>query len=167
LKTRYGFYFDADRCIKCKSCEIACKQWKNIPAGTIKLRRVEEVNSGTFPDVQRHFLSLSCRHCAKPACIEACPTEAITQRLDGIVTVDQDKCNGCRVCLEACQFGAPQFDQDGMMRKCDMCLDRIEIGQTPICAATCPTQALRWGTTQDLAALASRRAARKIISGLT
>jgi anaerobic dimethyl sulfoxide reductase subunit B (iron-sulfur subunit) len=162
LKTRYGFYFDTDRCIKCKSCEIACKQWKGLPAGSFKLRRVEEVTRGVFPDVSRRFYSISCRHCAKAPCIGVCPTQAIYQRPDGIVLVDQDKCNGCRVCLEACQFGAPQFDDNGLMQKCDMCLDRIENGQIPACAASCPTQALSWGTTEELANVAARKAVFKI-----
>jgi anaerobic dimethyl sulfoxide reductase subunit B len=165
LKTQYGFYFDTNRCIKCKSCEVACKQWKGIQAGTVKLRRVEEVTKGVFPDVQRLFFSISCRHCAKAPCIEACPVGAIIKRPDGIVVVQQDKCNGCRICLEACPFGAPQFGEDGLMQKCDMCLDRIENGQTPMCAATCPTQALSWGTTRELADLASRKAAVRMASG--
>lgn len=160
--TRYSFYFDTDRCIKCKSCEIACKQWKGLPAGSLKFRRVEEITRGTFPDVNRKFYSISCRHCAKAPCIDVCPTQAIFQRPDGIVLVDQDKCNGCRVCLEACQFGAPQFDDDGLMQKCDMCLDRVENGQMPACASACPTQALSWGTTQELANIAVRKAAFKM-----
>jgi anaerobic dimethyl sulfoxide reductase subunit B len=158
LKTQYTFYFDPDRCIKCRACEVACQQWKGIKAGTYKLRRVEEVTTGTFPEVKRRFFSISCRHCAKAPCIAVCPTKAIIKRSNGIVIVDQDKCNGCRVCLEACPFGVPQFDEDGLMRICDMCLDRIENGQLPICAATCPTQALRWGTTAECADMAVKKA---------
>ena len=144
MKTQYSFSFDSARCIKCKACEVACKQWKGIKAGTIKLRRVEEVTTGVFPEVKRRFLSISCEHCAKARCIEVCPSKAIVKRPDGIVIVERDKCTGCRACLEACPFGAPQFGEDGLMQKCDMCLDRIENSQSPICAATCPTQALRW-----------------------
>ena len=150
MKTQYGFYFDSDRCIKCKSCEVACKQWKGIKAGTVKLRRVEEVTTGVFPEVKRRFFSISCRHCTRAPCIEVCPTKAIVKRPDGIVIVNQEECIGCKVCLEACPFGAPQFGEDGLMQKCDMCLDRIEIGQMPMCAATCPTQALRWGTPEEI-----------------
>jgi len=147
VKTGYRFYFDSDLCIKCKACEIACLQWKGIPADSIKLRRVEEITTGSFPDVKRRFLSIACEHCAKAPCLEVCPTGAISKRPDGIVIVAQDQCNGCRSCLEACPYGAPQFGDDGLMQKCDMCVDRIENGQTPICAAGCPTQALRWGET--------------------
>jgi len=164
LKTQYSFYFDSDRCIKCKACEVACKQWKGIKADTIKLRRVEEVTTGVFPEVKRRFLSISCQHCAKAPCIEACPTKAIVKRPDGIVVVERDKCIGCRACLEACPFAAPQFGEDGLMQKCDMCLDRIENGQSPICAATCPTQALRWGTQKEIADFALNTAVNNMVS---
>jgi anaerobic dimethyl sulfoxide reductase subunit B len=159
LKTQYAFYFDADRCITCQSCVVACKQWKGLRAGTFSLRRVKEITTGTFPVVTRRFASISCRHCAHAPCIEVCPTQAIVQRPDGIVVVNPADCIGCKVCLEACPFGAPQFNEDGIMQKCDMCLDRIAGGQAPICAATCPTRALRWGTVAEMAEYAAEKAA--------
>jgi DMSO reductase iron-sulfur subunit len=159
---RYGLYFESQRCIKCWACEIACKQWHGIKAGTVKLRKVMEVTTGTFPEVTRTFLAVSCRHCAKAPCITACPTGAITQRIeDGIVIVNSQKCIGCRSCLEACPFGIPQFGEDGTMQKCDMCLERIERGQLPVCVATCPTGALHWGTLQDISEIALQKSAKK------
>jgi len=150
LKTQYSFSFDSIKCIKCKACEIACKQWKGIRAGTIKLRWVEEIVSGAFPDVKRHFTSNSCRHCAQPACLEVCPVQAIVKCQDGVVIVEPEKCNGCQACLQACSFGVPQFSENGLMQKCDMCVDRIENGQIPVCVGTCPTRALRWGNLEEL-----------------
>ncbi len=163
MKTQYGFYFDTQKCIKCKSCEVACKQWKGIKAGTVKLRRVEEITEGIFPDVKRHFFSVSCRHCAKAPCIDACPTKAILKRPDGIVIVKQEECIGCQVCLEACPFGVPQFDENGTLHKCDMCLDRVENGKVPACSAACPTQALRWGTLKELSDLATQKAVKHLV----
>lgn len=163
MKQQYGFYFDSDRCIQCKSCEVACKQWKGIKAGTIKLRRVEEVITGVFPNVTRRFFSIACQHCVQAPCIAVCPTKAILKRQDGIVIIVKDKCSGCRVCLEACPFSAPQFGEDGLMQKCDMCLDRIENGKIPMCAATCPTQALRWGTLEELSEFAIKKAAKNLV----
>lgn len=154
IKKQYVFYHDPDRCIKCFACEVACKQWHGIKAGTIRLRRVEEVTTGSFPDVKRTFRSISCLHCVKPRCIEACPRGAISKREeDGIVVVDASKCDGCRACWEACPVKAPQFDEHNIMQKCDMCLERVEHSQVPVCVATCPTQALHWGTLDELAAI--------------
>jgi anaerobic dimethyl sulfoxide reductase subunit B len=145
MDKRYIIRFTENRCIGCFACEIACEQWHGIKAGTFKLRRVDEIDTGTFPDVKTVFKSISCRHCAEPSCIAVCPVEAISQRAeDGIVIVDSEKWNGCRACLEACPYGIPEFDENGKMQKCDMCLERITSGQPPICVATCPTQALRW-----------------------
>jgi len=163
LKTQYGFYFDSERCIKCKACEVSCKQWKGIKAGTIKLIKVEEVTTGVFPDVKRRFFLITCRHCSKAPCMEVCPTKAIVKRPDGIVIVNAEDCIGCKVCLDACPFGAPQFNEDGLMQKCDMCVDRIENSQVPICAATCPTQALRWGTIEELSDFAAVKATKNLI----
>jgi anaerobic dimethyl sulfoxide reductase subunit B len=160
--TQFEFYFDSERCIKCKACEVACKQWKGIKAGTVSLIKIEEVTDGVFPDVKRRFFPIFCRHCAKCPCIEVCPTKAIFRRPDGIMIVNQDKCIGCKVCLDACPFGAPQFNEDGLMQKCDMCLDRLEQGQGPFCVSTCPTQALRWGSVQEISRVASRKALQKM-----
>lgn len=167
MKEHYGFYFEEDRCLKCWSCEVACKQWHGIKPETVKLRKVVEVTSGSFPDVKRTFLSISCRHCSKAPCAAACPVGAIIKRIeDGIVVVDGKKCIGCRACLDACPFGIPQYGEDGTMQKCDMCLDRIAQGQKPICVETCPTQALHWGTLEELSQIATIKASSKMAKAL-
>ena len=79
------------------------------------------------------------------------------------MVVDNAKCIGCRSCFEACPFGIPQFIEDGTMRKCDMCLDRLERGEKPICVATCPTQALRFGTMGELSRLVAGQVAKKLV----
>ena len=144
-KKRYVFHHDTERCIKCYACEIACQQWHCIPAGTVKLLRVQEENKGVFPNIKRIFHVETCRHCDDAPCVTVCPENAISKREDdGIVIVDSGKCNGCRACLEVCPFNIPQFDASGIMQKCDLCLDRLVESKNPICSDACPTQALHW-----------------------
>ncbi len=88
---QWGFYFDQSRCVGCYACSVACKDWHDIAAGPIQWRRVISRERGTYPDVFLSYLSLSCNHCALPACAGACPAKAISKRTeDGIVVVNRD-----------------------------------------------------------------------------
>ncbi len=159
MSKQYGFYYDAGRCIQCRTCEVACKNTHDIEPG-VKWRRVIETWGGEYPNVTRVFFSLSCMHCDKPACAAVCPTGAISKRAeDGIVVVDSDKCNGCQDCFPACPYGVPQFGADGIMQKCDFCL---ETGRGPACTASCPAEALNFGTLDELLAMATGKAARRM-----
>lgn len=163
MAAQYGFWFEPSRCVKCWACEVACKAWKGINAGTISLRRVVEVTAGTYPDVKRIFVSMSCMHCGNPACVAVCPVGAIKKAAaTGIVTVDPAKCIGCHQCFQACPFGVPQYGADGKMQKCDLCPDRLAAEKDPACVATCPTQALHWGTMEELSILAAEKSAKKL-----
>jgi anaerobic dimethyl sulfoxide reductase subunit B (iron-sulfur subunit) len=154
---QYGFYYDASRCIQCRTCEVACKSAHDTEPG-VKWRRVTETWSGEYPDVTRTFFSLACMHCAEPACVAACPTGAIEKRAeDGIVVVDGCRCNGCRDCLEACPYDVPQFGGDGIMQKCDFCTG---IGREPVCTVSCPAEALNYGVIEDLLRTATKEAGR-------
>lgn len=142
-----GFYFDQTRCINCFTCVVACKDWHDIPSGPASWRKVITIEHGIYPQLSVTFLSMSCYHCAEPACIAECPASAINKRDDGIVIVDRDACLGkeaCGICLNACPYGAPQFgaEENAKMQKCDLCIERWESGKPPICVAACPTRAL-------------------------
>jgi anaerobic dimethyl sulfoxide reductase subunit B (iron-sulfur subunit) len=163
MSKQYGFYYDAGRCIQCRTCELACKSANNVEPG-VKWRRVVETWNGEFPNVTRAFFSLACMHCKKPACAAACPTGAISKRAgDGIVVVDRDQCNGCQDCFAACPYGVPQFGDDGLMQKCDFC---IEIGREPACVGSCPADALNFGPLDELLEMATEKAAKRM-SGST
>jgi Fe-S-cluster-containing dehydrogenase component len=93
-----------------------------------------------------------CMHCEDPACAQVCPADAIKQTEDGIVHSSmKSRCIGCSNCVLACPFGVPRYvaaiDQ---MMKCDMCFDRTSIGRKPMCATVCPSQALFFGTPEDI-----------------
>ncbi len=162
MPKQHGFHFDADRCVQCRTCEVACKAVRNVKPGA-KWRRVIDIWDGTYPNVTRTFFSLACMHCGKPACVEACPTRAISKRSgDGIVVGDRDKClggGGCRDCFSACPYGVPQFGEAGIMQKCDFCTG---IDMEPACAVSCPTGALKFGSLNDLMEMTKGKAARRM-----
>jgi molybdopterin-containing oxidoreductase family iron-sulfur binding subunit len=169
---RYGMVIDLRRCIGCNACTIACKQQNATPAGVF-YSHVNISEIGKYPNARLDPLPVLCNHCAEAPCAEVCPTGA-TQKLDnGIVTVDADKCIGCRFCMVACpynarafSFGKPKgyypykgltaFEQVryqehtvGTVEKCNFCAARLEQGLQPACVQTCPAQARFFGDLDD------------------
>ncbi len=144
--TQYGFFYDQSRCTGCRTCSVACKNWHGLPPGPLKYLKIYEYEKGGFPDVRIHLQWVPCYHCEKPACVEVCPTEAMYKEAGhGAVLVDRQKCVGCRLCYESCPYGAPVFesDENGVaVQKCDMCIDRLERGEKPVCVLSCPARAL-------------------------
>ncbi len=152
-----GFYFDQTRCTGCYTCSVACKDWNDIDAGPENWMRLIPIEEGKFPDLHLAYLALACNHCADPPCIKACPTNAITKRdSDGIVIVNQETClgeNECgSKCLKVCPWDSPQFNElnNAKMRKCDLCVERLEQGKQTICVEACPMYALDVGSIEQL-----------------
>ena len=140
----YLIDFDSEKCTQCHGCEIACKAWRNLSYG-VQYRRVLNLWQGEFPGVKNASLSLACLHCVEPACKAACPEDAISKReRDGLVVVDETICNGCGICADACHFEVPQFGENGMMQKCDLCCDQHLGNGSPPCVDTCPGEALSY-----------------------
>lgn len=148
------FFIDPSRCIGCQSCVHACTECDTHRGDSmIHLEYVDRAGSiQTVPVV--------CMHCDQPTCAEVCPADAIKRTADGIVqSAREPRCIACGNCVVACPFGVPEvYEPRKLMMKCDMCYDRTSIGKKPMCATVCPSQALFYGTADEIARLRPRSA---------
>lgn len=179
-----GFFTDATLCIGCKACEVACKEWNEVPddgflwsgmsydntlaLGHSTWRHVKFVERD--PVIGRggnaagamtwEFSSDVCKHCENAGCLEACPTGSIIRTEFGGVYVQPDICNGCGYCVVACPFGVvDKRPDDGRAFKCTFCYDRQKAGEQPACAKACPTGSILFGDLSELERVADRRIA--------
>ncbi|NOQ88162.1 MAG: aspartate carbamoyltransferase [Gammaproteobacteria bacterium] len=148
---QHGFYFNADNCIACHACEAACSEKNDNPAH-ISFRSVGFVEGGTYPAYQRINISMACNHCDDPVCLKGCPTRAYTKFAEyGAVLQDPDICFGCGYCTWVCPYNAPQLDPvKGQVSKCNMCVDRLEVGLKPACVSACLGNALDFGVVENI-----------------
>src|SRR5690242_18335684 len=178
-RERVGFFTDTTLCIGCKACEVACKEWNDVPTDGFDLLAWSYDNTGELnADTWRHVAFIEqtvpsspatedvrwlmssdvCKHCTQAGCLDVCPTGAIFRTEFGTVVVQEDVCNGCGYCVVACPFGViGQRERDGRMWKCTLCYDRLRGGLEPACAKACPTDSIQFG---ELAALRRHAEAR-------
>jgi formate dehydrogenase iron-sulfur subunit len=181
-----GFYTDTTVCIGCKACEVACKEWNQLPAidggrNTLSgdsydnTRRLDGINwrhvkfIEQFAPVQApsavaapqgRWLMMSdvCKHCHNAPCVEACPTGALFRTEFGTVVVQQDICNGCGYCVSGCPYGViDRRPGDARAQKCTLCYDRLRGGLEPACAKACPTESIQFGPLDELRERAAQR----------
>lgn len=158
MVSQYAFLVNSDACSGCKTCQVACKDKHDIPVG-VHWRKVYEVTSGGWQEkegawvstVAAYNLSMACNHCINPVCALPCPTQAIWRTDEGIVLIDESLCRNCRVCVEACPYGAIYYNPAvNTTTKCDFCRDYLELGMPPACVAACPNRALDYGDYVEL-----------------
>lgn len=149
--------YDLTRCMGCRLCEVACQMNKGLtPELAVLSLRPIEANGTNL--VRRH----QCMHCLDPGCVTACPVAAMQKTEAGPVIYKDERCLGCRYCMNACPFGVPTFDWDrglldaALIRKCDFCAPRQAQGKRPACVEACPTGAVSFGRRREKLAEAKR-----------
>jgi formate dehydrogenase iron-sulfur subunit len=187
--TAYGFFTDTSVCIGCKACEVACKEWNQLPEkepGFLgeSLDNTGELNGSTWRHVKfidnvpdatmgegngKAFLLMSdvCKHCQHASCMDVCPTGAIIRTEFDTVFIQHDVCNGCRNCIAACPYDVIDINEDkNVAQKCTLCYDRLQGGMEPACAKACPTDSIQFGPLDELRETAKKREAQLHAQGL-
>lgn len=143
MAKKLGFLVDSDRCIGCHSCEMACKNKYQLDP-QIRWRKVYPISENAYGMPARIYMSLTCNHCANPECMKVCPVRAYTKREDGIVLHNHNRCIGCGMCIYACPYNVPQYNQrHKKVEKCHLCYQRIDQGENPACVDGCPVDAIK------------------------
>jgi Fe-S-cluster-containing dehydrogenase component len=155
MTKQYGLVFDLRRCIGCSTCVVACKAENNLEnRNWMELLNFSglpaDVPSGKYPDLKLAWKPVTCMHCQKPSCLEACPENAIVKRPDGVVLIDKKKCTGCNLCASACPYDVIKFNEhENVVEKCTLCSHRIDEGLEPFCVKECIWGAIRFGDVSD------------------
>jgi formate dehydrogenase iron-sulfur subunit len=169
--------YDSLKCIGCRACQNACKEWNDRPADPhgyediydnppglsadtwtiIKAKETTAASAGEHVQFCRYL----CMHCTEASCEAVCPTAAISHRGESVI-IDQEWCIGCGYCVLACPYDVPHKDHNhgtgtGTSKKCTFCMDRRALGMGPACAEACPVEAIQYGDRADLLAAGKDR----------
>lgn len=176
---KIAMLIDQSKCMACRGCQVACKQWNELPAESTSNRgsyenppdlsastwtriRFKEMSASGFKWL---FLKEQCVQCTEAACVKVCPTAALKNHPLGLVTFERDLCNGCGYCAEFCPFGIPRMETINLLTgeakasKCHLCQDRVTSGYIPACAKTCPSAAIDFGERGAMIAKGEERVA--------
>src|SRR5881398_376277 len=185
----YGFFTDTSVCIGCKACEVACKEWNQLPGNdpvfgdgfdnthsldSQNWRHVKFIDNVPDDTMQagdgKAWLMMSdvCKHCKHASCLEVCPTGAIIRTEFDTVFIQPDVCNGCRDCIAACPYGVIGLDKHKhVAQKCTLCYDRLQDGMEPACAKACPTDSIQFGPLDELVERARQRCGDLVEAGVS
>jgi formate dehydrogenase iron-sulfur subunit len=141
---QYAFDVNLDTCTGCKACVTACHNLNGLDEGE-SFRTVGLLKGGTATQPFQQTVTTACHHCVDPACLNGCPTNAYEKDVfNGIVAHIEGRCLGCGYCTWTCPYEVPRFNSTrGVVRKCDMCRDRLGAGEEPACVSSCPNGAIR------------------------
>ncbi|MBK1831319.1 dimethyl sulfoxide reductase anchor subunit [Verrucomicrobiaceae bacterium R5-34] len=163
---QYAFEVDLDKCTGCKACVVAChslnglndqESWRDI--GSIR---------GVVDGVaEQQTVTTACHHCADPACLNGCPVGAYEKEKDtGVVRHLDDQCIGCQYCSLKCPYDVPKYDKSlGIVRKCDMCHERLAEGEAPACVQSCPSGAIQIKVVQTSGVHEAAKGGRRMLPG--
>ncbi len=174
---KVAMLYDSSKCTACRGCQVACKQWNDLPGTLTKNRgsyenppdlspytwtRIRFIEKYEGRQMRWLFLAQGCMHCADAACVKVCPTGALKHHPMGLVTLEQDLCNGCGYCTQFCPFHIPRLLTDtltgtGKSFKCTFCMDRVTNGEKPACVKTCPPGAFSFGERNEMIAKGRER----------
>jgi formate dehydrogenase iron-sulfur subunit len=174
-----GMLIDVTKCMGCRGCQVACKEWNDLPAETtaclgcydnpedlspITWNRVEFYEYEQDGQVNWFFRPVRCMHCLDAPCVKVCPTGALYKDELGFTAYDESLCNGCGYCTQFCPFDVPRLkgsvgSMNAKSSKCTFCQDRVPAGQVPACAKTCPPGAIQFGERDELLQKAEARLA--------
>jgi formate dehydrogenase iron-sulfur subunit len=137
---QYAFEVDLDACTSCKACVVACHSLNGLDAGE-SFRRTGSIVGEAYEQT----ITSTCHHCADPGCLNGCPVNAYEKdAVTGIVRHLDDQCIGCKYCTLTCPYEVPVYNESrGIVRKCDMCTQRLTVGEAPACVQACPSEAIR------------------------
>lgn len=165
----YVIFVDPERCMGCRSCEVACAvehsiskvlynvvTEKPLPKPRIRIVTVDNLL----------YVPMRCQHCKDAPCINVCPTKALQRTPEEYVVLNPEKCIGCIMCVLACPFGHPRYNPETKtIIKCDFCINRVREGKPPACVEACPTGALRFGRLEEFLEELSAVRAKELVSG--
>jgi formate dehydrogenase iron-sulfur subunit len=158
-----GLLFDVTRCWGCRNCVDACMTGHGFEGDPEDVTELSATAFTAMTETGDEWpVRNLCRHCVTPSCASVCPVGALHKTELGPVAYDPDKCMGCRYCMVSCPFNIPRYEWHNpvpIVRKCDMCVDRLQAGELPLCAEACPAEATVAGTRKELIAEAHRRIA--------
>jgi formate dehydrogenase iron-sulfur subunit len=168
-QTEVAKLIDVSKCIGCKACQVACSEWNDLheeigfntgsydnphdlSPNTWTLMHFTEWDNPENGQLEWLIRKDGCMHCEDPGCLKACPAPgAIVQYSNGVVDFISENCIGCGYCVKGCPFNIPRISNvTHKASKCTLCSDRVSVGQGPACAKACPTQAIVFGTKEQM-----------------